>query len=357
MDKLASAKNFVDLYKSIGAAALGNSILWGKKTYKAPKGYGGRSSRVSYGYRSRRRRYNRKRKSYRTKTSYRKFYKRRKACNLATICRQFKTVKERSAVGLGIMHHRATDVDAIVNTTNYNSLERDQYALISPSIIEAFFPRLKRYDNTTGAFTSENLATLGQPTGIQIKNVVCSAVVKNNYQTDAYVRAYFVKPRTDTNDSPTSTIASGFTDAYITDNNSPLCYPTYSKIFNERFKIISSKKMILPAGGQINLKATIPDFKYWMAAYDDEANTYEKDNSVILLVELHGNVCHDTVADEQSLNHCGVDVHYKLSCDVHYDAGVNIEFYDLVDNVNETITNVGAECSKPAADVQAFSRS
>lgn len=224
------------------------------------------------------------------------------------------------------------------------------------------------FDNAVAAlrfFDPSNPATLvtadlGTSTYQQDINFIKSSVtytVRNNYQVPCYIRVFLCIPKVDTSLSPGTCFTSGLADQGNPSTTNPRLYLTDSDLFDDIWKIHSSKKMLLMPGRQISLSYSAPrSFEYDPSLIDSHPSSYMRQYfACSSFVQVSGVVGHDTSLDEQGTLAAGVDIMADITFKIEYNSGGAVLNDFTVSNASNSFTNGPVVSAAPVADNQNYS--
>lgn len=219
------------------------------------------------------------------------------------------------------------------------------------------------YDPSTNDTVPEDFSSGTYNRELNIKSITSGLTVRNNYQVPCDVRIYLLKAKTQSTTAPTTLYSDGIADQYRTTGDVapastfPDIYPTEIDMLTSQFTIKLLKHKFLEAGQQISASHSEKDISFNPAVYDTTSLNYSRQyKTFVFLVRIQGAIAHDTVADQQGITPCQVDIeHYKI-LKLMYDAGgVKLNDYFITDSRASTFTNSGVLSNKPVADNQAYS--
>jgi len=227
---------------------------------------------------------------------------------------------------------------------------------VSTATIESALANCRFFDPATpGTLITANLST---PTFTQKIKVYQSgiATIKNNYQVPCVVTYGVKMPKVATNISPTTAWTNGLTDAGNPTNTSYLLDLKDSSEFGKAYKGKMYTKTLKP-GQSVTIKHYTKSFDYDPSWSDTFTETYQPRNKhAMLFYRVRGVLGHDTsVATEQGLMPCGVDVHLRTTYNICYNSGgAAVRTIVLSQGASSSFTN-GAVVSQLFTDNQAYS--
>nr|QXP07653.1 MAG: putative capsid protein [Arizlama virus] len=190
-----------------------------------------------------------------------------------------------------------------------------------------------------------NLVSTNFTTGSFQKEVLVqgygSLQIRNNYQVPCVLDLYVCKVKQDTSTSPLSYVTDGLTDnGFSTPSTNILGYPTDSDTFLDNWKVIQHQKKTLMAGDMTSISYSTKKFSYDPSYVDTHALTYQVQyDSHIILYRLQGIVGHDnTSAVQQGTLAAGIDILLKQNVKVEYNAGADINYYVLSNQLTSMTT-------------------
>ena len=158
--------------------------------------------------------------------------------------------------------------------------------------------------------------------------------------------------KTDTDDLPsvvwTGALANAQTNlTALTDlGQFPNDYDVLTDTWN--MKLVVNKT--LSPGQSCSTSHTIKNILYDPASTDQNVLRYQREyQGQSYMVVVQGTLGHDTIADEQGLLKCGVDIVNSQSWKIQYDAGVNLKF-TFVDTLYDPLTTAGVQSHQPVSN-------
>lgn len=269
----------------------------------------------------------------------------KKRGNLRKQVKQLQRKVNNSEGTLHYMKHQTYRVLAGVNTQGIQEVGQSNI-----SDYETVLAQLRFFDSATpGTLVQASGATATYAREYLI-NYYVETEVKNNYQIPVEVAVYNLVPKVDTSITPFTAYVNGLADVGNPTNTDPMLYPTHSPQFNDLWKIEKSVKKTLMPGQKCMITQSKKDIAYDPSLYDSQTQVYQKRfKTSIQYVRVQGVLAHDTTANEQGLAACGVDIKSYTKWTVKYDAGIELEYIYLENNL-DSFTNGAVVSSMPVAD-------
>ena len=266
---------------------------------------------------------------------------------LTKLNKELSSLKSKVAGGQGHLHYLERWCGRIA--CNAQQAGYFNGSGLSMSMIERGLAYLKFYDPANpGTYITSNLTS-----GLQSKSVMYKFYskfqIRNNYAIPVNVRVYIVSPKDDTNTQPITACINGYQDVGITNPTSNiLAYPYMSSEFNELYKIQSLTKVELQPGTTKDLfYSDKKKHKYDPSYFDDQKDEYQgKFGCHLYMVRVEGVLGHDT---NPIVNQCAgaIDMMITNHIEYFYDAGVNVKYFQMVDNSTAFNTTVYTD-NKPS---------
>jgi len=274
---------------------------------------------------------------------------------LKAIARDVRQLKQEQEREIAIHTAKYRDTGRVLSLANQCS-----YLSVSSSdagSYETILSQLRYYDPSSPS----TLVNADGTTGTYDKNfnftkIYAKMNVRNNYQVPCKVTIFVVKPKQTTSISPITAYTNGLSDVGNPTSTSPLLHLTDSPQFNDLWKIESSVKKVLQPGEELSLIHTQkkPSI-YDPSLTDSQTQTYQtKFYCRQFVIRVEGILGHDTSADEQGTMLAGVDYQQNRRWEVHYDAGIPLNYLTQVD-LSDSFTNGGVCSQKPIPDNIAYS--
>lgn len=270
--------------------------------------------------------------------------------------RAIKDLRQSEKASLGTLKYRSfvcqnrlLSAESSMNSMNINQ--------IGTANLEAVMTKLKFFNPAIPGTLTEASGVAGTyQRNIYVKNIASEVLLRNNYQTDAKVTVYLCTVRDDTSQTPTLAWDKGIEDGTnLTLRTELNQYPTDYNLFNDLWHTRILSKQTLSPGQSIECKYQTKGFEYDPATVDTHTLTFQSEyRGSCVLVVLEGTLAHDSVADQQGLAPAGVDISYKNTYTVSYNAGINIS-YTFVDNAVSTMTTLPVQGHQPISDNQSYS--
>lgn len=268
---------------------------------------------------------------------------------------QVKELKYSEKASLGTMRYRKIRSDAVVaaaNQQNYGTRNGNDL-----SIMQDILSNLKYYDpSTPGTLLTADFETGTYDRNIRFKSITQSLELTNNYQSRCHVKVYLCRPKRDTSIAPVTAWSHGINDNAVTGisltdlNQQPTDYGTFRDLWSAKVVL----EVGLNPGQSARASHTENNIDYSPALADVHADTYQvKLKPFSWMIIVNGHLGHDTTLDEQGILPAGVDYLNKRTAVVQYDAGVNLEYLVLAEEL-AAFTNAGVESQQPVADNKGY---
>lgn len=315
-----------------------NYLKYGKKAY----GFISGSYRPQYGSSTTR---TKKRMSYRQykKTGYKPRYRKKPyTATSSRLQKQLTSLQKKVANNEGhlIYKNRQSDrnVSTAINECNYLNV-----SAFDRTLIETVIANLRYFNPAVPAtFTTVDFTSGTQYKSLQIK-AYSKITLRNNYQVPVKVSLYLVIPRKDTSIASKTSIENGLTDIGLTNGQlDPLVYPSDSPHFNDLWKIVKKKQIILQPSQQCYMNnSKVPWFSYDPSYSDSHSLTYQSRwFAHQYLIRVEGVIGHDSaVATEYGVLQAGVDAMTDTIVQVRYSAGADIKYMITADDSAAAFTN------------------
>lgn len=278
----------------------------------------------------------------------------KKVCQLE---RRVKDLQHSESSSLGKITYRKFQTNTIRAGNNAQAVARAEVNNLSN--MEAVLAQLLYYnpsapatlvtaDGTSGTYQKEFL----------FKTVYAKYLLRNNYQTDAEVTVYLIKPKQDTSINASLSWSNAIADdagnsSAVTDYG---IYPNEFDTFRDNWTAKRVLTKSLAPGQSCEVSHTENDIFYDPAFTDSHSLAYQKGFKMFgFLTIVKGVLSHDTtVSTEQGTAEAGVDTLLQSNYVVHYDAGVNLS-YVYQDTTLDTPTNGFVQSHQPIPDNIAYS--
>lgn len=314
-----------------------------KRTSKAPGGAGKLRQRKPY---SRRVAY---RKARKCRTMGRRKLS-RKVCRLET---RVKNLTFAENASLGTFTHRIikpmTSAITDAKSQNYGvtSVFGHDMNMFNDSI-----QHLKYYDpSTPGTLTIADGKTGTYDRRFLFKSVYVSITCRNNYQSDCLLKVYLLTPKQSSSIAPLTAWQSGVTANGDTSIISYLQIGQYPNDYSDFKDVWTAKlhcKATLSAGQSMTCSHGFKNVEYDPTAFTTHTAQYQsKYKNFMFLVVVEGTMGHTTTATGHL--RAGVDITRNTTRVVQYDAGVNISFQKVENDLGD-MTTAAVQSLKPVAD-------
>ena len=270
---------------------------------------------------------------------------------VASLRKQVKDLKLSENASLATKTYRKIDSWKALAGTNV--LGVTSMTGSSATSLETSMTDLRFYDPAVpGTLKSVNFASGTFQRNILVKLQRSKILARNNYQSDCKLTIYLCRPKDDTSISPTQAWTNGCAKNPISISQSTLNqYPTDYDFFNDLWSVKRMVHTVLSPGQSIEASHQETNFEYDPTNYDDHSLLYQREyRSFVWLVVVQGVLSHDTtVATEQGLAAAGVDLKTDTTTVLEYEAGVNMKYVEVDDNLN-SFTNGAVQSHQPIPD-------
>lgn len=208
--------------------------------------------------------------------------------------------------------------------------------------IIAALTRTRIYDSTSNTFVVQDSSTV-QPNVAQsfyVPTMSFSAQLRNNYKTDIKLQIYCCAPKVDTDLEPYDLWVNGINDHVQwnpavgpMDPTAYGTYPTDSVALTRLWFVQQVYNKNLSPGQTAQIFGTKKNITYKPIVQQQEPEIYKPSlKSFKYLVVVSGTPCHDstgvTLVGQSGM---GIDLTYKRTVDLKYDAGGKVRYYDIND--------------------------
>lgn len=306
----------------------------------------------------RRRRYRRQGKVLRVKRgrSSRRQGKRGRKRRRQTLPRRLKKLEQRVEAGMGTYSwRRRTSGRLLCNVAEqaYKAENASQISVVEQAIdnLPVFNPAIP------GTYTFVDFTSGTQQKEVEIANTYTSLKLTNNYQVPVKCTVYLCKPKADTSFDPNTTVINGLADIGSgLSTVTPMIAPGDSHLFKDLWKVHRTFKKVLTPGQNMYCSNSVGSFQYDPSVTDSHALAYQnRYGGHSYLIRIEGVLGHDTSADEQANLSCGVDFVKEQRMLIKYEAGADIHYIEVADEMDQSFTNAGVVSQKPVADNQSYS--
>lgn len=282
---------------------------------------------------------------------------RKKACTkkklvqkVCTMENQIKSLKMSENASLGQCTYRL--LDSSRRLSNVNEQESSFFSPNSINNIETAIQNLKYFDpSAPGTLVTAAFGSGTYQRNVLLKSISQSLEIRNNYQSDCKLKVYLCTCKDDTSISPLNAWQSAYGDGGNATNENQLNqYPTDYDLVNDLWKLKVVINTALSPGQSVTCSHSVKNIEYDPATTDTHPDSYQKEYKAFgFLVVLHGTVSHDTAVSEQGIAQAGVDIIRKSTTVVSYDAGINIKYVQLDEDL-DTFTNGAVQSHQPIPD-------
>lgn len=273
---------------------------------------------------------------------------------VAKLKRQVRDLNRKANDSLGTLIYRITD--GAVQISNVNTAGNESFSLNTTTEIETVLAQLRYYNPSSPA----TLVTADYTTGsyskkINIKHSVCKVTVRNNYQTPCIVRCWKMHVKTDNSINPETAWSNGLADISNGGLNDIHMYPSDSPQFTDLYKSEKEISIYLNPGKERTFSISCKSVHYDPSVVDSQTDTNQKGCSTKwMMFNVAGVISHDSSAAQYGCIGCGVDFLVKKTYVVEYEAGANIKYIYLSNNL-DAFTNGALVSNMPISDNQGYS--
>lgn len=340
------------LYKPLSRAS-GYITGAGKKSMWQSKGRGGPANASKTNPDKVRQRKQRRRK-YNKCRNLTGMKLKKEVCDLKNAVKELKYSENAS---LGQMTHRYLQLSRVIGSVG--ALKTRWFSANDASNMNSVLSNLKFLNPSTGALVTTSGATGSYQRNVLFKHVTSSVEFRNNYQSDVRIKVYLCTTKDDTSIDPETAWSDGYADggnaSAVTDLNQ---YPTDYDVVTDLWNMKLAIDTVLSPGRSVSTKHFIKNIEFDPATYDSHNLTYQKEyKSFGFLLVLEGTIAHDTSTTEVGLLQTGVDIIWKRTNVVSYNAGVNIKYIHLDTSSITSFTNTGVQSHQPIPDNIGYSQS
>lgn len=281
---------------------------------------------------------------------------RKKKISLTDLAKRVKEVECASGIGCKIYRFRGTS--RCVNSSTMGIRATYNTSNFSRSHIEGMIDDLKVFDPAAPATLKVvDFNQAGFSHQICFHKRYVKAMVRNNYQVPCIVDLGLWICKRDQDANPITLWSNGLADLTSTTIASPLVHPSDSATLLADFHCVKHSRTRLVNGEELVMEQGLQDFDYDPALVVDHGSAaYLKGITHFWVVMVEGVLGHDTVVStEQPFGLGGVDFADFITCQVKYDAGIDLKYIVVEDSSDATVTTAFVTGSKPVADNQGFS--
>lgn len=269
---------------------------------------------------------------------------------------QIKQLKYSENASLGTMTWRNIQRGSLLPATNKQaSVNKTGYSVSTQGSMLQY---LKYFDpNNPGTLLVADGDAGTYQRKFLIKSQSAHIEFRNNYQQDIRVKVYLCKPKDDTSVSTIAAWQAGILDgSNATDENDINQYPTDYSVFNSLWHSKVVGKFDLCPGQSAKVSHTEKNVEYNPAVVDTHALSYQKEyKNFQFLIVAEGLLGHDPITPfEVGLSKCGIDWIMRQTAIISYDAGENLKFL-VLDNELVTPSQNHVQSQKPTSNNQAYS--
>lgn len=262
--------------------------------------------------------------------------------------KQVNELSKKVNNGQGTLYFLARDTRRVLASVNQQAAAA--CGAVGCTQLETALAELRFFNPSAPGTLIQGSGATGTYSRNYLFDIYGKLLVRNNYQVPAKVTVYTLAPKEDTSITPVTAYANGLVDVGNPDYASQMLYLTSSPQFNELWRIVASKKMILQAGQEVEVIHSTGKFSYDPATFDSQTSEFQRKNKAFtFVVRVDGPLAHDSSADQQGFCAAGIDASWTFKYTVSYEAGVDLIYYVLSD-ASDSFTNGALVSSYPVAD-------
>lgn len=274
-------------------------------------------------------------------------YRKRKRVSRASKKRSLKKrvrALERMSKNIAVHDYRYTD--SIQVTHNNNECAYGIINGCTAQSIEESIDNLTFIDRAaTPALDSIDLRTLGRHHDVNVADIFCSVVLRNNAVIPCIVDIYTLIAKDDTGYTPLTAMTQDDANYNVTDSNVNIqTYPSDFALFNRKYKIVKHARSQLNGGDEMKMVYSRKLRKY-DPEVNDEINTYNAGDQ-FFFIRTMGVVAHDaTTTTSVGRGDGGVDVVFQRKWKIKYPSDAKFKTIEPVNQLDTMAVN--AEVSGP----------
>lgn len=302
--------------------------------------------------------YPRARRFGRTRGYGRKTYVKKKTSKIRTLAKEVKNLQRKSKIGRGVMTYR--ELGATTARASGNSQAVLEWSPVTTSKCELILAQCKFFNPAfpSALITASEVAGTYQRDS-HFSKIFMTATVRNSYQTGLTLKVYLCTCKDDTSISPASAWQQGMPDFSNLSPDLALLgtYPTDSSLAKDLWNWKVVKTTHLLPGASVTVSHTCKPFGFDASTSDSHALIYQNEwaKSPVFVFVIQGDVGHDTaISSEQTVLPCGIDVQQKVTYVVDYNAGIDLKFVHVQNEMDTSFTTLGVEGMK-VTDNQSYS--
>lgn len=263
--------------------------------------------------------------------------------------KQVKSLNKKMSNGEGTLIYYGRD--KVQHTTAVNTQTHTKAGYMGIAELENTLAQLRFFDSATPGTLVQASGATGTYARQYMFDVYAKLKCRNNYQVPCAVTVYTVVPKEDTSVEAYTAYTDGLVDIGGVSSTSMMVHITDSKVFNALWKIKEFKRAVLMPGQELDVTHATGKFTYDPSVTDSETQSYQqKYKSWQFIVRVEGTLAHDSsVAGQVGFTAAGVDCCWTVKYTVKYDAGANLTYMYIQDNVS-AFTNGALVSSYPVAD-------
>lgn len=244
-----------------------------------------------------------------------------------------------------------------IGCTN-NTVSHDLVSAITTTTLEGAMANLRYYNpSAPGTLVTADASTGTYTRQIHFDSIYNKLTLINNYQVPVHCTVYFMRPKHDTSQSPTSFYSAGVTDQVISGSTaSPLLFMSDINMVKDNWHFTKTWRKWLRPGQMMVCGQATKSFDYDPSNVDTHNLSFQaKYGGQTFIVRCEGVPMHDTTADENTTGQGEVDYVAEKTFRMSYDAGVNLNDISYTNNSSTTFTNAGVT-SQVVVDNQSYSK-
>lgn len=280
---------------------------------------------------------------------------RKNTSKIKKIQKQVKKLQKYDATGMGVHTHRELDANTVgcdANAMSHNQIPSP----LGIAQIELVLANLKFFDpSNPGTLITSNVSTGTYARNIDIASLTQTLWLKNSNRSTVKYCVYLCTVKDDTAILPDQLWLNGIpSQSNLTTREQLGQYPTDYNVLNDLWHLKVACKGMLQAGEGVSCTHSVKDIEYDPATTDSHALTYQKEYKAFsFLVVIEGDLARDNALEEYTTINAALDLKYKSTYVIKYNAGANLHRTHVVNNMHSGFTNFGVQANKPEVQVQA----
>lgn len=236
------------------------------------------------------------------------------------------------------------------------------------SIFQITTQRVPYYNSATGAVVPvDSRAAAGSPAQtIKCVYTQSKLVVVNPVAIPVKVTVYQVRPKMDTNISPTGAISNGLADqddmelaadtingSIIITGNFPMIYPEDSAQFRDLFIVQKKTQRIIGPGGSFMVSGMSGPVDWDPGFYNSHQLEYQASlGTMVYMIRVEGTIGHATAATTVAPMNVAIMTQFVLKQVFRYDSGADLDQLRVIDSAAaDGSAYEQAACVAPAVNV------